>query len=363
MTYIPNDRDSGFVVNNIPDTDALAEGAVNFYFTPSRFNVEFAQKDTDDLAEGATNLYYTTARFNADFTTALGGITTDDLAEGTTNLYYTDTRVSTFLDTQKGIAGGIAELDGAGLVPVSQLPDAVLGGPRFQGTWDANTNTPDLTALSPAQGDYYRVSAAGNTNLNGITDWDVLDWAIWNGTEWDKIDNSEVAGVVTFLGLTDTPPNFTGAGGQILRVNVAEDAVEFADFSTLFDADFAAKDTDDLAEGTTNLYFTDQRAQDATRGKPTSIVTTATFTATTEELILAEPGTLGGDITVSLPAAASNISAGRHACITIKNDTNTNDRVIIDPNGAEVIDGSATLELRKREAVTLAPKTGGWSII
>lgn len=36
--------------------------------------------------------------------------------------------------------------------------------------------------------------------------------------------------------------------------------------STSFDTDFAAKDTDDLSEGTTNKYFTDARAQSALAG-------------------------------------------------------------------------------------------------
>lgn len=44
--------------------------------------------DTDDVAEGTTNLYYTETRFD----TAFGTKTTDDLDEGLTNLYYTDSR-------------------------------------------------------------------------------------------------------------------------------------------------------------------------------------------------------------------------------------------------------------------------------
>lgn len=50
--------------------------------------------DTDDLAEGSTNLYYTDARADARIAAA----TTDDLSEGSTNLYYTDARVETYLD-------------------------------------------------------------------------------------------------------------------------------------------------------------------------------------------------------------------------------------------------------------------------
>jgi hypothetical protein len=32
---------------------------------------------------------------------------------------------------------------------------------------------------------------AGNTNLNGITDWVAGDWAIFNGSVWEKVDNTE----------------------------------------------------------------------------------------------------------------------------------------------------------------------------
>ena len=60
----------------------------------------------------------------------------------------------------------------------------------YQGTWDANTNTPTLTSSVGTQNQYYVVSTAGSTDLNGITDWQIGDWAIFNGTVWQKIDQS-----------------------------------------------------------------------------------------------------------------------------------------------------------------------------
>src|SRR6056300_454090 len=51
--------------------------------------------DTDDIAEGSNNLYYTTARWD----TKMAAADTDDLSEGSINLYYTDTRVGTYLTT------------------------------------------------------------------------------------------------------------------------------------------------------------------------------------------------------------------------------------------------------------------------
>jgi hypothetical protein len=90
-----------------------------------------------------------------------------------------------------GAALGVATLDAGGKVPVSELPAAVLGALSYQGTWDASTNTPTLTSSVGVKGYYYVVSVAGNTNLNGITDWLVGDWAVYNGSIWQKVDNTE----------------------------------------------------------------------------------------------------------------------------------------------------------------------------
>lgn len=83
----------------------------------------------------------------------------------------------------------------------------------YQGTWDASINSPTLTSSVGTQGHYYVVSVAGSTNLNGITDWQVSDWAIFNGSVWEKVDNSEVAyvsNVATGTGLTGGPITSTG---------------------------------------------------------------------------------------------------------------------------------------------------------
>ena len=66
-----------------------------------------------------------------------------------------------------------------------------IGALVYQGTWDASTNTPTLTSSVGNKGDYYIVSVAGNTNLNGITDWQVNDIAAFNGSVWQKIDNTD----------------------------------------------------------------------------------------------------------------------------------------------------------------------------
>lgn len=66
-----------------------------------------------------------------------------------------------------------------------------VGSTIYQGVWDASTNTPTLTSSTGTQGFYYKVSVAGTTALDGINDWGIGDWAIFNGTTWDKVDNTD----------------------------------------------------------------------------------------------------------------------------------------------------------------------------
>ncbi len=104
-------------------------------------------------------------------------------------------------------------------MPASQLS---LSNLVYVGTWNATTNTPALADGTGTQGNYYVVSAVGATSLDGITDWQVGDWAVFNGTVWEKADHS------------DAVTSVAGKQGAI------------------------ALDTDDVAEGS-NLYYTEAR--------------------------------------------------------------------------------------------------------
>ena len=70
------------------DTDDVAEGSSNLYYTNARFDTQLGTKTTDNLTEGASNLYYTNARFDTQLATK----DTDDLSEGATNQYFTNAR-------------------------------------------------------------------------------------------------------------------------------------------------------------------------------------------------------------------------------------------------------------------------------
>ena len=90
------------------------------------------------------------------------------------------------------------------LKTVSNTGGGTTGGVVYQGTWTASTNTPTLTSGVGTKGYYYVVSVAGTTNLDGETLWGVGDWAVFNGTTWQKVNGGDTSVVssLTVTGLT-----------------------------------------------------------------------------------------------------------------------------------------------------------------
>lgn len=179
--------------------------------------------------------------------------------------------VSGYIPTsEKGAALGVATLDAGGKVPNSQIP--LQGDLNYQGTWNATTNSPTLTSSTGTQGYYYVVSVAGTTNLNGVTDWQIGDWAIFNGSVWQKVDN------------TDAVTSVNGLVGTVVLT------------------------TTNIAEGT-NEYYTDARARAAI-----SAGTGISYVSATGVVTNAAP-----DQTVVLNAGTGISTSGTYPNFTITN--------------------------------------------
>lgn len=121
-----------------------------------------------------------------------------------------------------------------------KIAGGVPGSVTYKGTWNASANTPNLSTISKVKGDYYVVSVAGSTSLNTppnvINDWEVGDWAIYNGTVWEKIDNSD--------SVTDGE-NVAGSGAAIYK-GKADTILEFKRLTSI-DGSL------DLADGTDSV--------------------------------------------------------------------------------------------------------------
>jgi predicted heme/steroid binding protein len=104
--------------------------------------------------------------------------------------------------------------------------NGLAGGVTYEGTWNAATNVPFLQSSVGVQGHYYVVSVDGTTNLNGITDWKLGDWAIFNGSVWEKVDNTDA--VVSVNGYTGAVVlTFSDVGAPPATRTLTINGVEF----------------------------------------------------------------------------------------------------------------------------------------
>jgi len=94
---------------------------------------------------------------------------------------------------------------------------AISGASIYKGLWNASTNTPTLASGVGTSGNFYIVSVAGSTNLDGITNWGVGDWAIYNGTAWQRVEGGAAGNftTVTASSLTSGRVTYAGTAGLL----------------------------------------------------------------------------------------------------------------------------------------------------
>jgi hypothetical protein len=73
------------------------------------------------------------------------------------------------------------------LKAVSSIVNAI-GALNYDGTWNATTNTPTIVSSVGVKGDYYVVSVAGTTSINGLSNWGIGDWIVFNGSVWQRVE-------------------------------------------------------------------------------------------------------------------------------------------------------------------------------
>ena len=188
-----------------------------------------AGRDGRDGVDGVDGVSVTDARIDFDGSLVItlssgrelnvGEVVAPDLAErikvitnggGTSQsvldtLASLQTQINNLIPSQTGNGGKFLTTNGTALSWAS-----VGGGLNYQGAWNASTNSPTLASGVGTSGYYYVVSTAGSTNLDGITDWKAGDWLIYNGTAWQKIDQSWA-----IAGANDNITSMTGITGGI----------------------------------------------------------------------------------------------------------------------------------------------------
>lgn len=314
---------------------------------------------------------------------------TTGVSLGTYNNVVVDTKgrvtsaslISYVLASALGANSGVATLDGSGKLTTSQIPSSLVGAVVYQGVWNASTNTPTLTSSTGTKGFYYKVSVAGSTALDGITQWNVGDTAIYNGTTWDKIDGiaSEVLSVNGSTGAV-TITNITGNAGTATALQTARSIALSGDATGSVNFD-----------GTANVSIATTLATVATPGTFTAVTfnakglvttganmtatgdATGTASGTSIALTLATVATAGtySAVTVNakgLVTAGANLSAtgdatgtasGNSIALTLASSgvtAGTYNSVVVNTKGI-VTSGSFTSNVPTRRAVTAATYT------
>ncbi len=226
------------------------------YWNEANAKVELKSVSTDSLVEGAGNLFYTEARFNSSFNAK----STDNLSEGSANLYYTDTRVATKISTMSmtsltdvnSVSAGddgkvLTYNNSTGNFQFSSMLNDSLLPVTDHGLITDGIVVSGATGVTTTQ-----LEALSNVNPTQASNGQVL---VYNSSasEWQPgtvtTGGIQVGGsVTTLLGLTDVPGTYVGEGGQFLRVTSAENGIEFVTPST-----------DNLSEGSNNLFYKDSR--------------------------------------------------------------------------------------------------------
>lgn len=179
------------------------------------------------------------------------------------------------------------------LKAVSSITNAI-GALNYKGTWNANTNSPALASGVGTKGDYYVVGTAGTTTLDGISNWGIGDWAVFNGSAWQRVEggadlngvNLSVSGTATFSALTASKPVFTDANKNLTSTGTVSVANGGTGLSTIGngylmfgDGTNAVATTNDLVWNNASKYL-----GIGTGGSPGKNLDIATTTATTARL-------------------------------------------------------------------------------
>ena len=213
------------------DTDDLAEGT-NQYFTDAR-----AKTSAADLLTNANLTNITITGTGAGLTiTAENGVAdsnTDQLQEGSTNLYFTNTRARQAISGGTGISydnsTGVVSVDNT-IATKSYADQAETDAKNYA---DSQINALDTDDIEEGSSNLYFTNGRARNAVSGGT-----------GITYNAADG--------IINVTSGTYDAYGAASS------AE-----ANANTYTDNQINDLTTDDIEEGSSNKYFTDERAQDA----------------------------------------------------------------------------------------------------
>ena len=246
-TFIDNQTGNLIIQNSLNDADIIFKafntaGALDTYFDidgsagVTKFRIDTRHLDNVKATFGASNdlkIYHNGSNsFIQDTGSGVLAIDTNGsdvritktdtefmakfITDGAVELYHDNSKkfetTSTGVSVTGKVSGVTAGTANTDAVNVQQLNQATTGVLVYKGTWEADSNDPNLESGVGTPGEYYIVSVAGTTDLDGIDEWGVGDWAVFSDQAtdaWQKIDNTNI---LAGTGTGGTISAWTGTG-------------------------------------------------------------------------------------------------------------------------------------------------------
>ena len=339
---IPNDNTTSLPIKNAGGTTQFTStDATGLRFEAgTNVSLNFASSD-QTVKISSTDQYQGTV-------TGIGTATSGTIAiAGTSAVPTVSTKTAAVVNGGTALATGDQIYDFV-TAQIGNIPS----GLAFEGSWDASSGS--APSASPSNGQFWIVSVDGSTNLSGITDWKIGDWAIYveqgAGTDaWQKIDNTSVlsgngsSGRVTFWNGTSTLTSdagmtynsstnaltitgvMTASGGNSTNWNSAYTATNAfttvgANLTKLANPSairFIKINADNTVTARTASQFRADigAGTSSTVGTVTSIATTAPITGG----IITDSGTIGISNATGSAVGAARVAAGTGISVAVAN--------------------------------------------
>lgn len=266
-----NNGDTLTFTGTSPINTAVTDNTVTFSVddaTTSSKGVASFSSDNFSVTSGAVSLVADGVdATHIDFGTGANQVSTDVLTEGSSNLYFTTARARgaftggtgvTISNGQVSIGQSVGTADAVTFASLTVSGDLQINGDQtIFATETVSVEDPLINLASGNSGDVVDIGFIGKH-----------DGTQYTGLFRDANDGK----YYLFDGLTDhtdsaNTVNRAGTGFAAADLVIGElTATNFTGNYQGFDSDFTAKSTDDLSEGSTNLYFTNARAQGAFTG-------------------------------------------------------------------------------------------------
>ena len=182
------------------NSDEIAEGSTNLYFTNARADARIAAADTDSLSEGSSNLYHTTARARAAIS-ASGSLAYNS---STGALTYTQAAIDADSTTVSNL-----EVDNFKAATIVLESEGI-------GSNDNDTTIPTSAAVK----DYVDNNAGGSSTLAGLTDTTISSVGDNEVLAYDNSSSKFINQTPSEAGIMDLTTSQTKAGDTFFSDNV-----------------------------------------------------------------------------------------------------------------------------------------------